>query len=169
VTTHGGKDIFVAKYSPYLQVQWAFNLGGVNDDTGPALDIDALGSVYISGTFHRLVDFDPGPGLAIMTAIGGGAAFLAKYDNDGNYVFACQFGGTGGAGTRSLDIDSSFYVYIAGNFTGTVDFDPDTPIVNLTNIGPGQDMFLANYDSTGDFVWATSHGNGGYNVLRYVC
>jgi len=51
-------------------------------------------------------------------------------------------------------------VYVAGYFTGTVDFDPSAGVFNLVSTG-GNDIFIAKYTAAGAFVWAVRAGSTG--------
>ena len=56
----------------------------------------------------------------------------------------------------AVTTDSSGNVFVAGQFQGTVDFDPSATIVNLTASGSGnyRNGFVAKYSSTGGLIWA---------------
>jgi hypothetical protein len=82
-------DAFLAKYGPDGKFLWAHNFGGPVSEAGAfqagsALDVDAAGNALLAGRFHLAVDFDPGPGVALLQAAGGADGFAAKYDPDGN-------------------------------------------------------------------------------------
>jgi FG-GAP-like repeat/Beta-propeller repeat len=62
-------------------------------------------------------------------------------------------------GISKIVVDSSGNVYTTGNFSGTVDFDPGTGVYNLTS-GGNADIFISKFDSSGNFVWAKSFGDG---------
>src|SRR5690606_108826 len=57
----------------------------------------------------------------------------------------------------SIAADASSNVYLTGYFMGTVDFDPSSATVNLVSAG-GQDVFMAKYDASGNYVWAKAMG-----------
>lgn len=57
----------------------------------------------------------------------------------------------------SLALDSNKAVIFTGHFRSTLDFDPGPGVFNLTSTG-GQDIFIAEYDSSGNFVWAKKIG-----------
>lgn len=67
------------------------------------------------------------------------------------------------AGSGTMDIgeaittDAAGNVYITGFFQGTVDFDPGPGIANLSN-SAGDDVFVAKYNSSGNFVWVKQFG-----------
>ena len=55
------------------QLEWARQFGGENSAVGFSVAVDASGNVYTTGAFRETVDFDPGPGVFDMTAIGFGS------------------------------------------------------------------------------------------------
>jgi hypothetical protein len=133
---------------------YALQLGSSGDDMGRGVAIDADGNVYITGTFRQTVDFDPGNGIASLTAVDSlGDAFVAKYDPAGNYLWAFRIGGTGAfadAGT-SIAIDRNGYVVVKGAFWGTADFDPGPNTAIMTETAGNQ--FIARYTPTGNYLW----------------
>jgi hypothetical protein len=128
-----------------------FPIGG--NIRGNGIKTDALGNVYVVGTFAQTADFDPGAGVANLTSAGGDDIFLAKYDANGNYVYAKRMGGTNADVGNSIAIDASGHAFITGTFSGIVDFDPDAGIQNLSSAG-GSDIFFARYDASGNYVYA---------------
>ena len=68
----------------------------------------------------------------------------------GDVEFALQ---TVGAFVSESAVDSSGNSYIAGVFSGVVDFDPGPGIQNRISAS-GQDIFVAKYSSAGSFIWA---------------
>jgi hypothetical protein len=75
LTSAGGYDVFVAKYSSAGALLWARRLGGVGDDYGKGIAVASDGSVCTTGYFGGTADFDPGPGTFNLT---GGGVFLSK-------------------------------------------------------------------------------------------
>jgi hypothetical protein len=64
-----------------------------------------------------------------------------------------------------IAIDASANAYITGHFVNTVDFDPGVGVVNLTSAG-NNDIFLARYDASGNYVYAIKIG-GAANDIGY--
>jgi len=77
--------------------------------------------------------------------------------------WAKSIGGTGGEVGYAMDIDSEHNVYITGTFNDLADFDPSASTANLTPAG-SNDIFLAKYDSLGNYVWAVSFGGSEYDA-----
>ncbi|MBU1226332.1 MAG: thrombospondin type 3 repeat-containing protein [Actinobacteria bacterium] len=66
------------------------------------------------------------------------------------------FGAAGGDTAHDVAIDSSGNSYVAGVFSGTVDFDPGAGTTNLT--ATGDDVFVAKFTPAGDLAWAFKVG-----------
>ena len=155
-----GFDIFLAKYDASGNYVWAKRLGSTGSDRGYSVAVDASGNSYLTGHFYQTVDFDPGAGTANLTATGQLTdIFLAKYDASGNYVWAKNIAGSGSDRGSSIMIDASGNSYITGQFTGTADFDPGAGTQMLTATGTAEDIFLAKYDASGNYVWANRIGD----------
>ena len=148
---------FVSKLDGAGNFLWGAALG----DNVPGVAVDGTGSVYTTGYFQGVTDFDPGPGTFNLTAVDGIDAFVAKLRGDGGFVWARAFGGPGWAIGRGAAVDGSGNVFAAGYFRGTADFDPGPGNLDLTSAG-ATDGFVSKLDGNGDLVWA--HGLGGTGV-----
>ncbi len=149
-------DIFFAKYDAAGNFLWARSLGSTSNDIPGGISIDPTGNVIVAGGFNGTVDFDPGGGTVNLTA-NGRDAFFAKYDVNGNYVWAKSIGSTGTETAYAITGDGSGGFYLTGEFSVSVDFDPDAPVFNLTAI-QSTDVFIARYTSAGSLVHAGSMG-----------
>lgn len=149
----GSLDIFIAKYDAAGNYLWAQKIGGFENDNGSDVAVDVNGNIYIAGSFNNFVDFDPGPGTALLNGAGNGDIFFAKYDASGNYVWAKQIGGTGADYCADLLLDGSGHIFLAGAFENTTDFDPGAGTANLSSTG-AYDGFFAKYDPSGNYLWA---------------
>ena len=89
---------------------WAKGMGGTYDDHANAMVIDAAGNVYITGQFTGTVDFDPGAGIANLTAAGSSNfqdIFVSKLDNAGNYIWAKNMGGNFADRGLAITVDAA--------------------------------------------------------------
>ena len=162
---------FFAKYDSNGNYVWAKGIfgngttGNNNNDTERnAICLDISGNVYITGRFYGTADFDPSPGTASLTALITGTTqysdiFFAKYDNNGNYLWAKKIGGPNEDVGNSIKTDASSNVYVTGYFNNIVDFDPGAGTATLSAAGNGtndSDIFFGKYDSNGNYIWANS-------------
>lgn len=152
LTSAGNKDIFISKLDPSGNFLWAISMGGLSWDEGLAIELDASGNVYTTGSFSGTVDFDPGIGIFNLTS---GGLFISKLDNLGNFIWAKGLGPS--IYGYSISLDDSGNVYTTGRFGWTADFDPGPGTFNLTSAGMG-DIFISKLDSSGNFLWAKSMG-----------
>lgn len=159
--THGGDDIYVQKLDPLGNFIWAFSIGGSGADIVHDLYTDQAGNVYITGQFRDTIDFDPGAGVTNLMALANDDIFFAKYNSAGALLWAHRIGGTSNDQGHGITADISGNVYITGYFKGVVDFDPGANTFNLTGNGI-EDIFVAKYDSAGNYLWA--HSAGGANT-----
>ncbi len=160
----GGDDIFISKLDSNGDFVWAKRMGGSSTDRANSVAVDIAGNVYVSGWFAATADFDPGVGVYNLTSAGASDIFISKLDSNGDFVWAKRMGNTGSDSSASSAIDSVGNVYSAGNFNGTVDFDPGDGVHNLVSAG-SDDVFISKLDSNGDFVWAKRFGNGNPELL----
>lgn len=138
----GYVDFFICKLDAAGNLIWAKTTGSTADDMLNALEVDAAGNVYATGSFYLTVDFDPGPGsFNITTAPGQKEAFIFKWDAQGDFVWAKAIGGLENDYGTSLAVDGGGSVYTIGAFETVADFDPGPGIENLTSLGY-DDIFL---------------------------
>ncbi|MEM9921258.1 MAG: SBBP repeat-containing protein [Bacteroidota bacterium] len=166
VTSEGGQDIFVQKFNSDGGFLWVRTVGGTSVDQASGIAIDKDDNVYVTGSFERTVDFDPGMGTANLTAIGVEDMFVQKLDSDGNFVWAKQVGGSFVRG-RSISTDADGAVYTTGFFRSFTDFDPGAGTFQLNSTGAFDDMFIHKLSADGDFVWAkqlTCSDSEGYGI-----
>lgn len=149
-----------------INLQWAQKIDRkVNYDVkSTSITVDSKGNVYTTGYFSGTVDFNPGAGVFNMTAnilpnAQGSImfctdVFVTKFDANGNFLWAKQWGGTGGDVSYSIAVDATGNVYTTGICGGQVDFDPD-PSKSFTLPSKGYyEMFISKLDTDGKFKWA---------------
>jgi hypothetical protein len=147
------EDMFLAKYDANGNVLWAASAGGIDIDAAYSVAVDTSGNPYVAGFFRSTtITF----GSYTLTNTGGGDGFLAKYDADGNVLWATSAGGTDIDGANSVLADASGNPYVAGCFLSpSITFGSYT-LTNVMNYY--EDMFLAKYDANGNVLWAASAG-----------
>ncbi len=166
LTSAGTEDIFVSKFDINGNFIWAFAIGGSTYENASAIACDNSGDIYLGGSFQISMDVDPGAGIVSLSSAGNTDGFYAKYTSSGNLVWANSFGAVNGDGVSDMKADNNGNIYMTGNFSNTVDFNPGTGVANLSSAG-GRDMFFAKYDNLGNYLWAKRiGGSNGENSHR---
>jgi gliding motility-associated-like protein len=162
LTPAGHTDIFILKLDKDGIFIWAKSIGGTEYDEGKAIVTDATGNVYFTGYFQDVVDFDPGAATFNLTSAGNNDIFIAKLDNNGNFIWAKQVGGVNGDNANSIALDPSNNVLVTGGFRGSsIDFDPGTGTYPLSTTSGTYDVFILKLDNNGAFTWAVQIGGTG--------
>ncbi|MCA1482004.1 hypothetical protein I6F37_44510, partial [Bradyrhizobium sp. NBAIM08] len=126
-------------------------IGGSGNDEALRIKLDANNNIYITGRFRDTVDFDPGTGTAEYISNGELDIFLAKYESNGNFLWANAMGGSGYDEGCDVAVDpTSGNAVITGNFNSlSVDMDPGVGTQLINNNGnPGLgfgNLFVAAY------------------------
>ncbi|MCD6019086.1 MAG: hypothetical protein K0S53_2207 [Bacteroidetes bacterium] len=138
-------------------LMWIKSIGGTQADVAHDFGFDDQGNIYMVGAFSGTMDFDPGPGTYTLNSPGTSGIFVTKMDPAGNFIWAKYMGGLGTFNTPwSMLVDSAGNSYIAGNYTGTTDFDPGVGTYSVT--ANGYDIFLVKLNQNGSLVWAKTFG-----------
>lgn len=142
------------------QFHWAKSMDAddTSNNSGQSIKTDAVGNVYITGSFQGSIDFDPGPTTNIHTSdLFNPTHFIQKLDSNGNLIWIHSFIGDFNSRSygRQLEIDNLGNIYVTGSYFGTIDFDPGAGITNLTSAGTNE-SFIQKLDSAGNFIWAKS-------------
>lgn len=156
-SSNGGEDIYVLKLDGNGQFLWVLTFGGTGSDRGYDIVTDNAASIYVSGNFSSVVDFQPGPGIDTRTAVGSWDAFFLKIDFLGNYQWVRSWGGNGDDYGYALTHDINGFVVVTGMFSSTVDFDP-SPASLLKSSAGSFDIFVSKFTDEGVFIWNRTMG-----------
>jgi hypothetical protein len=159
-TSGGGRDAFVAAFTPTGSPIYITYLGGSGSDRAYYLRADAVGSVFVGGVSGSR-DFPIAS--AIQPAFGGGTAdgFLTVLDPSGQLITSSYLGGGGFDAVNLVALDPTGGVYVSGN-TGSADF----PVLGTTAEQPtkagGIDSWVARLGPAARAIrWATFLGGAG--------
>jgi hypothetical protein len=157
-TSHWICDGFLSKFDSSGDFLWARTWGSGESFRTQSVAADASGNACVAGWFDGTADFDPGSGVDNHTSNGLADAFLTELDPSGDFLWACTWGGAGHYDEAlSVAIDASGNAYVAGHFSGTVDFDPGGGVDDHSS-NASYDAFLSKFDSIGNFLWAATWG-----------
>ena len=131
----GGHDIYLAKYDPNGNYNWAISLGGSGFDHCNDVYADKNGSVFITGYFSSTANFGSGGQMHTLSSSAISDIYAAKYSSNGDYRWAVAMGDIGtdvGYGIAVNDLED---VFISGYFASSADFDPSAATFNLNSNG----------------------------------
>lgn len=152
----GNHDIYTAKYDPYGNLLWIRTGGGPSGDYAHAVCTNST-NVYISGEIEGSNTTIKFPGSSItLTAWGNNDVMCAKYDLNGNLIWAKRDGGYNNEKAQGVAVDPNGNLYVCGYYENTTDFGN-----NWFGCAGAQDAFLVKYDANGNFQWVRHMGGPG--------
>ena len=163
VTSAGGYDGFIAKYTSGGALLWVKRLGGSGYDNAYGVAVDSQNNIIVAGVFQGSVDF----GGSTISAAGGSLdqdGFAAKYSPGsagvpGTLIWAKNFGGIANDFATGVGVDGGDNVVVISKTGGTVYFGNG---ITLNGHG-GWDVALVKFAAaTGATAWAQLYG-GSYN------
>lgn len=128
-------------------------LGSTGANTASSISTDRSNNVIVTGTLAGTTDVDPGAGVVEL----GAGTFVAKYAPDGTLIWARQLNG---ATIEKVATDRENSVFLAGQFSGTTDFDPRHGVTNLESAG-GSDAFVCKLSKNGNLLMVKQFGGKG--------
>jgi hypothetical protein len=129
---NGNYDLFVHKMDPNGEFLWVRNYPNPDLGTGEEVRSDADGNIHVVGFVGGTVDFDPGPGEAIVSSVLN-SAILLRLDPNGDLIDVNAWSGTANVAAAGIDLLPDGNVLVCGGFRATVDMDPgpDTLLVSV--------------------------------------
>ena len=166
------RNTFIAKYNSDGMLSWARQIGGIGEDSPINIVTDNT-NVYVTGYFYsKPLNFYNSIGdidTSLNTTDSSGNTFIAKYNPNGNVLWARQIGGIGLDNPVSIITDNT-NVYLTGMFNGPqlIFYNSNGGIdVSLNNTLLGSfDTYMAKYNSDGMLLWARQIG--GINQDRSI-
>lgn len=162
LSSAGGSDVFVVKYDESGNCLWAQRGGGpypqfsnqFTAEQGNAITYSSSGFIYVTGVHSDSADF----GTTLLLGSGSSNTLLAKYDTDGNVVWAKGYQGGPDQMGLALAADDFGNVYLGSTFVWNVNLDNQT-ISGYNHF----DVLVSRHDSDGNMVWATKAGGNDWN------
>lgn len=145
-------DGFVVKLDSTGNVKWAKQLIGLRNDEMKAVSIDKFGHVCVTGFFNNSATL----GNITVNSNAADDIFVAKYDQDGNEMWA-RNAGSNQTGVRpesgnGISNDSAGNIYVTGNYSWNAYFGTKY----ITGNGTSNDIFMVKYNPDGLLQWVRS-------------
>ena len=170
ITTAGGTDNFIAKYTSTGDLLWIKRSGGIYSDQAYSVTSDLFGNLYCTGYFTETANFNTPSsfGTNEIVSAGGYDIFIAKYNQNGEIIFFKRAGGTGFDLGASIKVDPSG-IYLCGSFNSVANFNTPNSSGSFEVISAGNsDIFLAKFSLSGDAIWIKRAGgignDSGYKI-----
>lgn len=141
LSSSGGTDVVLARLSTSGNVLWAKKAGGGSGSQfASSVIVDRFGNIYLTGYFTGQLSI----GTSSFTSNGLEDLYVAKFDKDGNPVWAFQIGSTASDMESGLALTSNDQLIVAGTIAGAVLIGG----VSIEEGGP-TDAFIAKFQSEG--------------------
>lgn len=142
----------------YMGVGNTITFGGNGFDSLKAITTDDAGNIYLAGTFYDTVDFNPREGRELKTAaVGNSDVYLIKLNADYTFSWSRKIGGNINEGCSGL-VAADDMVYVGGNFSASIDLNPEGGGDFRTAVG-GENLFITAYDGQGNYQWGVTRSD----------
>jgi hypothetical protein len=126
---------------------------------------DTAGNVYRAGRFTGTVDFDPSASQTSNLTAQSTDAYVAKFAPDGTLLWAKRWGNAVPIALPKIGVTPAGAVFLAADFSGTIDLDPSAGTSNIAQSGTNPNVFLARLDTDGHLVRANAFSTPGQDML----
>lgn len=155
--THGGLDVFVARFDAARKPQFAKALGGASLYRRPKLALGRDGSAFVAATYRGTPDLGGGPLPDRFDS-----TFLARLSNKGDHLWSKGFGGDGWCYPTALAVEDDRLAF-AGRFSDSVDLGS-----GAVKSESGEDALLAVFGDDGTLRNAQRYGGFGQDAISGV-
>jgi hypothetical protein len=164
--------LFSKTIAAQLSWQWTRPLISNYDNNGADIKVessfkDNSGNIYLGGSFTKTFDFDPGPNTISLSAVSTGmSAFIAKYNANGDLIWAKNFGNNLETHVTGIAVDPSGNVNMTGYYYGIADFDPDPAAASTYTMRAGwyttsAGCYVNRLNGSGNYIGSFSISGGG--------
>jgi hypothetical protein len=130
----------VVKLDDAGNIKWQKQFGTDSTDIGNAIYVDTQGDIYVSG-FTK--------GILGKSSLGKMDCIILKLDNDGNKIFAFQFGTSGDDMCSGITGDDASHIYVGGITSGDL----------AVKVKGKTDAFIGMFNNTGEQIKLVQFGS----------
>ena len=159
VAPQGGTDFFIASLDPKTGNDiWVKLVGTPKDDAALSLSMDSYGYINALGIVGKGTLVFPDSQTYDNSKIGYEDTFVTGFDVNGEWYFADFLGGDQDVNGNGIATDPQGNIYVAGNFSGTLQVDssallPNSKDIALNSTGEFSDGFVGKGDLNGYVLW----------------
>ncbi len=153
LSSSGNNDIFVARLDTTGNWLWATRAGSTSTDYGYGVAVDNQGKTYITGSYYSTGYF----GSFTLSSYSYDEAFIAALDSSGQFTWAERMYGSYYQRGRDVDVNDNGDLVVTGEFTYTLNIGSTSLSPSYSSSGYYR-IFVAKYDTSGNFQWAQMAG-----------
>ncbi len=130
----GAGDVFIAKFSPSLNLIWCTYFGGNSLECYPAIIVSDDGYIYLS--FYTVSDDLIAPDDTLYQYHGGVDPYIAKFNLDGNFIWGKYFGSGFNENSIALSFSQNSLIlsYLRKNMPAYNPIPPSGPYYSYNNL-----------------------------------
>ncbi|MFZ6182458.1 hypothetical protein [Nannocystis pusilla] len=151
LTSAGGLDLFVARWTAAGELLWARRFGGPGDEHEATVTAGSDGRVLLVAEFSDALEL---PGLPPLVSLGLSDILVLQLDAGGEPEWARSFGGPGLELEPRAVLDDAGDILLSAAFESIIDLGGG-PLV----AADAHDLLLAKLDANGFHVWSKTFGN----------
>ena len=149
--------VFIIKYNSAGAEQWFVRAGGISSIAN-GLAVDNSNNVYITGDYTGNIIFFGSPNNTLAGAYSN-RIFLVKYSNSGTYLWGKEDASSSAVSSRDVALDANQNPCMFGEYYCTMnDYSTLAGGTGMFNSIGFQDLFMCQYDNTGNRLWARNFG-----------
>jgi len=161
ISTQGGEDVFILKYSPDGNPVWCQRFGAEENDFGQQVASNQEGDIFVVGSYRSSrINF----GAAEFSNAGFADGFLIRLSSTGNVIWAKSIKGDGWEQILDISISPNGNAYIFGSYGGKSLLAEEQEIRSHGE----EDMFISKFDPNGNLLWLSGQGglgnDNGYGI-----
>lgn len=151
-------DSYIIKLNEDGSLIWSLNFKSDQSNLVSSIAVDPFDNIYVTGSFSGSVDLN-NDGNFDLVSQGISDPYIAKFDDNGSFIWAQSFGSSGNktiSRSSDISIDNTGNVYatsrIYSDGGGTIDINDDG--VNNLVSEEGLGRYFVEFDSSGNLLWS---------------
>lgn len=149
ISSAGEGDGFVSKFASDGSYLWTRTFANPEQVHMRSMKANSRGQIVLTGMFNGSLNAD---GKTIISN-GEYDAFIAAMEADGSLNWIKSYGGVSTLSVTPLFLDDNDNIFLGGSFSGTIDLDPGSELLEATASGSNHGYILV-LNSDGEYQWS---------------